>query len=122
MVYWNQLEGNNIVVSGSDLSGNPRFPTYNGKLGFSNGCYFFVILRFLKLTTVFRITNRHIPFSWDGEPDRNLLSSHTVAYFKKCSYDNFFEPIYGYIFGLGVHNVESRTCLTTDDLNQTSAG
>ncbi|KIJ93961.1 hypothetical protein K443DRAFT_134917 [Laccaria amethystina LaAM-08-1] len=37
MVYWNQLEGNNIVVSGSDLSGNPRSPTYNAKLGFSNG-------------------------------------------------------------------------------------
>ena len=117
MVYWNQLEGNNIVVSGSDLSGNPRFPTYNAKLGFLNGCYSFVILRFLKLTTVFRITNRHIPISRNSEPDRDLHSSHTVAYFKKCSYDNFFEPIYGYIFGLGVHNVESRTGLTTDNLN-----
>jgi len=79
MVYWNQLEGNNIVVSGSDLSGNPRSPTYNAKLGFSNGCYSFLILRFLKLTTVSRITNGHIPF----------------AYFEKCSYGNFFEPIYG---------------------------
>lgn len=37
MVFWNQLEGNNIVVSGSDLSGNPRSPTYNAKLGFANG-------------------------------------------------------------------------------------
>jgi hypothetical protein len=37
MVYWNQLERNNIVVSGSDLAGDPRSPTYNAKLGFMNG-------------------------------------------------------------------------------------
>ncbi|KAF5377935.1 hypothetical protein D9615_006711 [Tricholomella constricta] len=37
MVYWNQLEGNNIEVSGEDLSGEPRSPAYNAKLGFSNG-------------------------------------------------------------------------------------
>jgi hypothetical protein len=37
MVFWNQLEGNNIVVSGLDRSGRARAPTYNFKLGFSNG-------------------------------------------------------------------------------------
>ncbi|KAF8228797.1 hypothetical protein L208DRAFT_1403170 [Tricholoma matsutake] len=37
MIFWNQLERNNIDVSGSDLSGNPKSPVYNSKLGFSNG-------------------------------------------------------------------------------------
>lgn len=37
MVYWNQLEGNNVEVSGSDRAGDPRAPTYNMKMGFSNG-------------------------------------------------------------------------------------
>lgn len=37
MIYWNQLEGNNIQVSGLDLSGHPRSPAYNDKLGFANG-------------------------------------------------------------------------------------
>lgn len=37
MVYWNQLEGNNVVVSGFDLSGNPKSPGYNMKMGFENG-------------------------------------------------------------------------------------
>lgn len=37
MVYWNQLEGDNIEVSGNDLAGEPRSPGYNAKLGFSNG-------------------------------------------------------------------------------------
>ncbi|RDB14866.1 hypothetical protein Hypma_016410 [Hypsizygus marmoreus] len=37
LIYWNQLEGNNIVVSGQDLAGDPRSPAYNTKLGFANG-------------------------------------------------------------------------------------
>jgi len=37
MIYWNQLERNNIVVSGQDLAGDPKSPAYNSKLGFSNG-------------------------------------------------------------------------------------
>ncbi|KAG5646033.1 hypothetical protein DXG03_004635 [Asterophora parasitica] len=37
MIYWNQLEGNNIEVSGTDLAGDPRSPAYNAKLGFANG-------------------------------------------------------------------------------------
>ncbi|KAG6854293.1 hypothetical protein C0991_008542 [Blastosporella zonata] len=37
MIYWNQAEGNNIVVSGTDLAGEPRSPAYNTKLGFANG-------------------------------------------------------------------------------------
>ncbi|KIM35038.1 hypothetical protein M413DRAFT_449921 [Hebeloma cylindrosporum] len=37
MVFYNQLEGNNVQVSGYDLAGQPRAPTYNSKMGFSNG-------------------------------------------------------------------------------------
>ncbi|KAJ3524413.1 hypothetical protein NMY22_g11009 [Coprinellus aureogranulatus] len=37
MVYWNQLEGNNVFVSGVDLSGRARAPAYNNKMGFANG-------------------------------------------------------------------------------------
>ncbi|GLB38693.1 hypothetical protein LshimejAT787_0505580 [Lyophyllum shimeji] len=37
LIYWNQLEGNNIEVSGTDLAGDPRSPAYNMKLGFANG-------------------------------------------------------------------------------------
>ncbi|KAG6898397.1 hypothetical protein C0992_004108 [Termitomyces sp. T32_za158] len=37
MIYWNQAEGNNIEVSGTDLAGDPRSPAYNAKLGFVNG-------------------------------------------------------------------------------------
>ena len=37
MVFYNQLEGNNVHVSGYDLAGQPRSPTYNSKMGFSDG-------------------------------------------------------------------------------------
>ncbi|KAJ7592659.1 hypothetical protein C8J56DRAFT_929164 [Mycena floridula] len=37
MIYWNQLNGNNIETDGYDLSGAPRSPAYNGKLGFKDG-------------------------------------------------------------------------------------
>ncbi|KAF5348476.1 hypothetical protein D9756_009594 [Leucocoprinus leucothites] len=37
MIYWNQLEGNNIGVSGQDLSGAPKFPGYDMKCGFADG-------------------------------------------------------------------------------------
>ncbi|KAJ6460359.1 hypothetical protein C8R47DRAFT_1242837 [Mycena vitilis] len=37
MIYWNQLDGNNIVVSGNDLSGSPKSPAYNSVLGFHEG-------------------------------------------------------------------------------------
>jgi len=37
MIYWNQASGNNIEVTGWDLSGNHKSPTYNMKLGFKNG-------------------------------------------------------------------------------------
>jgi hypothetical protein len=40
MIYWNQAEGNNIEVEGKDLSGAPRSPAYNNKLGFKNGTFF----------------------------------------------------------------------------------
>lgn len=37
MIYWHQMEGNNIEVQGYDLSGHPKSPGYNNKLGFSDG-------------------------------------------------------------------------------------
>ncbi|SJK99699.1 uncharacterized protein ARMOST_03010 [Armillaria ostoyae] len=37
MLYWHQAEGNNIEVSGYDLSGSPKSPGYNTKCGFSSG-------------------------------------------------------------------------------------
>ncbi|KAJ2912036.1 hypothetical protein MD484_g8377, partial [Candolleomyces efflorescens] len=37
MVYWNQLEGNNIQVDGRDAAGDFKSPGYNMKLGFADG-------------------------------------------------------------------------------------
>ncbi|KAJ7445091.1 hypothetical protein FB451DRAFT_1412910 [Mycena latifolia] len=37
MIYWNQLDGNNIVVDGSDSHGSPKSPAYNSVLGFPEG-------------------------------------------------------------------------------------
>ncbi|KAF8959239.1 hypothetical protein BDZ97DRAFT_1402066 [Flammula alnicola] len=37
MVFWNQLEANNVAVSGNDLSGDAKSPTYNSKMGFTSG-------------------------------------------------------------------------------------
>lgn len=37
MVFWNQLEGNNVFMEGRDRSGLPRAPTYNMRMGFPNG-------------------------------------------------------------------------------------
>ncbi|KAJ7718950.1 hypothetical protein DFH07DRAFT_859755 [Mycena maculata] len=37
LLYWNQLEGNNIEVSGYDASGAPKSPAYNAKCGFADG-------------------------------------------------------------------------------------
>ncbi|PPR05141.1 hypothetical protein CVT26_012227 [Gymnopilus dilepis] len=37
MLYWNQASGNNIQVSGYDLSGQPKSPAYNSKCGFDDG-------------------------------------------------------------------------------------
>ncbi|KAG6813008.1 hypothetical protein H0H92_014745 [Tricholoma furcatifolium] len=37
MLYWNQADGNNIEVSGTDLAGDPKSPAYNAKVGFANG-------------------------------------------------------------------------------------
>jgi hypothetical protein len=37
MVYWNQVEGNNVWVNGSDARGQPKSPGYNSVLGFSDG-------------------------------------------------------------------------------------
>ncbi|KAF7368474.1 hypothetical protein MVEN_00170600 [Mycena venus] len=37
LIYWNQLDGNNIVVEGSDSRGFPKSPAYNSVLGFDEG-------------------------------------------------------------------------------------
>ncbi|RDB19405.1 hypothetical protein Hypma_013600 [Hypsizygus marmoreus] len=37
MLYWNQLDGNNIQVSGYDRSGSFKSPAYNAKCGFPDG-------------------------------------------------------------------------------------
>ncbi|KAI6101920.1 hypothetical protein F5141DRAFT_1136398 [Pisolithus sp. B1] len=37
IMIWNQLEGNNIEVSGLDLSGMAKSPAYNTKCGFNDG-------------------------------------------------------------------------------------
>ncbi|KAJ7306921.1 hypothetical protein DFH08DRAFT_901384 [Mycena albidolilacea] len=37
LVYWNQQDGNNIFVSGSDSRGFPKSPSYNSVLGFNEG-------------------------------------------------------------------------------------
>lgn len=37
MLYWQQLERNNIEVTGNDLAGSPRSPAYNNKCGFTSG-------------------------------------------------------------------------------------
>jgi len=37
IMVWNQLEGNNIEVTGLDLSGMPKSPAYNAKCGFKDG-------------------------------------------------------------------------------------
>ncbi|KAG1847052.1 hypothetical protein F4604DRAFT_1936096 [Suillus subluteus] len=37
ILIWNQAEGNDIAVNGTDLSSNPKSPAYNGKCGFQDG-------------------------------------------------------------------------------------
>lgn len=44
MVYFNALDGNNINVDGkTELDGSPRSPTYNAKLGWAEGDYFYIL-------------------------------------------------------------------------------
>ncbi|KAJ7048201.1 hypothetical protein C8F01DRAFT_1193750 [Mycena amicta] len=37
MIFWNQLDGNNIEVEGFDSRGQPKSPAYNAVLGFKDG-------------------------------------------------------------------------------------
>jgi len=37
MIFWHQLDGNNVQVSGYNKFGFPKFPGYNMKMGFRNG-------------------------------------------------------------------------------------
>lgn len=52
MVFYNQLEGNNVQVSGYDLAGDPRAPTYNSKMGFSNGELTQLFSTFVAINTI----------------------------------------------------------------------
>lgn len=45
-IIWNQAEGNNTFVSGLDLSGHPKSPGYNTKMGFADGEFSVLILFF----------------------------------------------------------------------------
>ena len=54
MIFWQQADGNNVGnlnEQADDLSGNPRFATYNNKMGFSSGKYPWLV--FEKSTVVF---------------------------------------------------------------------
>ncbi|KIL68458.1 hypothetical protein M378DRAFT_184906 [Amanita muscaria Koide BX008] len=44
MLYWHQLDGNNIEVDGYDLSNSRKSPAYNEKCGFADGKYITVII------------------------------------------------------------------------------
>jgi hypothetical protein len=55
LIYWNQLERNNIVVSGTDLAGDPKSPAYNPKLGFSNGLSLFRNVVYSEMLSLFLI-------------------------------------------------------------------
>lgn len=37
MVFWGQLDGDNISVDGQDAAGEPKSPGYNEKCGFKTG-------------------------------------------------------------------------------------
>ncbi|KAI0063967.1 hypothetical protein BV25DRAFT_1801323 [Artomyces pyxidatus] len=39
MVYWNQLDGNNVILDGWQLEGNGKSPGYNMKMGFYEGMH-----------------------------------------------------------------------------------
>ena len=53
MVYWNQNSGNNVHVTGWDLNGDQKAPSYNSKMGFSDGESFpFLFFFFLRVRPV----------------------------------------------------------------------
>ena len=37
MIFWKQLDGNNVVLEGLQKEGNDKSPGYNWKMGFSDG-------------------------------------------------------------------------------------
>jgi hypothetical protein len=43
MIYYNQLDGNNIDLTGKDNEGNPRKPAYDMRYGYANGKPFCVL-------------------------------------------------------------------------------
>lgn len=37
MIFWNQFDGNNVVLEGTQLNGESKSPNYNSKMGFTDG-------------------------------------------------------------------------------------
>lgn len=58
IMIWNQQAGNNIEVSGNDLSGMPKSPAYNAKCGFQDGAQTDI---FATSTSSKRMVPRHRP-------------------------------------------------------------
>lgn len=52
MIFWHQLDGNNIETEGLDASGQNKSPGYNEKLGFKSGPYFLHSSGFLELANI----------------------------------------------------------------------
>lgn len=90
MVFWNQLEGNNVNVDGYDLAGEPKSPTYNAKMGFSDGKALRIFLSFfsfflfytpfrvlLKKNHVVRCPERYFLEPWNGNDDFDLSCRDT---------------------------------------------
>jgi hypothetical protein len=67
MIYWNQLERNNIVISGRDLAGDPKSPAYNSKLGFTNGLYYHLLSQ-----TLTRMRRNIYWISYDRSPKGHI--------------------------------------------------
>ena len=60
MIFWNQLDGNNVVTTGYQLEGNEKSPAYNMKLGFRDGKSCVSMVRNHRLNTIFRLSLIHI--------------------------------------------------------------
>ena len=81
LMSWHQKSGNNMNVTGFDLSGNPKSPGYTMKCGFMNGefvnllfiTFFFSLSFFLSNGWKYRCPERY--FRWDcklEQPEETL--------------------------------------------------
>ncbi|KAF9524967.1 hypothetical protein CPB83DRAFT_860323 [Crepidotus variabilis] len=69
MVYWHQLDGNNVEVDGFDLAGENKSPGYNSKMGFPNGAQRDIFLKEGSAPT------QHVPSSGADQPTTPTKSS-----------------------------------------------